>query len=183
MKKKYITYAGIIAAGVLIIMFIAIFFSGPFLNNGTTNRTTIVTANESLPSLSSQMGSCGGPPSRFISIDPLPDIFMNHSYTITGTTSLPSGEELFAQVLPLEYEFKVNPKNQSMTGKMSGAVEIVTVVNGTGRVNLWSFDLNTGRLDSDARNYFINISNSKFDPKLSAFKSGDTFCIQSFTVR
>ena len=105
---------------------------------------------------------------------------MNRDYTLMGTTDLPPGEELFVTVLPLEYEVDVNPKNGSMSGMLSGAVGKVTVVNGNDSTNLWSFELQTGRLDPNTRNYFINVSNDRFDPR---FVSGDTFCKQRFIVK
>jgi hypothetical protein len=212
MKKKYLTFAGIISAGILIIMFVGIFFSGsfPFLTTGTvnplsgknTNNTSVIGGNLTndtispddinctssvypqgvCPSPELQSGSCTKP-SRFITIDTLPDIWMNRSYTLRGTTDLPAGEELFVTVLPLEYEVDVNPKNGSMSGMLSGAVGKVTVVNGNGSTNLWSFELQTGRMDPNTRNYFVNVSNDRFDPRFSATVSGDTFCKQRFIVK
>jgi hypothetical protein len=182
MKKKYLTYAGIISAGILIFMFISIFIYGafPVPTPGSTNSTSYVLPHDSPGTPTSQYGSCTRSSSHFITIDTLPDIRMNRSYTLRGTTDLPAGEELFVTVLPLEYEVDVNPKNGSMSGMVSGAVGTVKVEQGNGSTNLWSFELQTGRLDPNTRNYFINVSNDRFDPR---FVSGDTFCKQRFIVK
>lgn len=118
-----------------------------------------------------------------MTIDNLPDLWMNQTYNITGTTDLTAGEKLFVQVLPLEYNIDINPKSQFMTGNISGALGMVTVVNGTGGINLWSFELQTGQLDPNPRNYLVNVSNDRFDPRTSAIIYGDAFCTQSFTLK
>jgi len=184
MKKKYLTYAGIISAGILIFMFISIFIYGAFLvpTPGSTNSTSDERPQDSHPTPTSHSGSCARS-SRFMTIDNLPDLWMNQTYNITGTTDLTAGEKLFVQVLPLEYNIDINPKSQFMTGNISGALGMVTVVNGTGGINLWSFELQTGQLDPNPRNYLVNVSNDRFDPRTSAIIYGDAFCTQSFTLK
>ena len=195
MKKKYLTYAGIISAGILIFMFIAIFFlsSVPFLKDssipthGTSNNdSSIVQANPTkgttLPGLTPDSETCVRS-SRFVTIDNLPDMWMNQTYNITGTTDLPAGEDLFVQVLPLEYNIDINPKIQSMTGNLSGAIGVVTVEKGTGTINHWSFEIRTSMLPPSVGYYLVNVSNDRFDPRISAIIAGDAFCTQRFTLK
>jgi hypothetical protein len=212
MKKKYLPYAGMVSAGILIIMFIVIFFSGclSFLNQGITNSlpgkstseesmiweifsqntipsgyinsTAEVPLQNTSPALTPQSELCINS-SRFITIDTLPDIWVNQTYNFTGTTNLPPGEELLVRVLPLEYDITVNPIDHSMYGTMTSAVGTVSVVKGNGSTNRWSFELQTGRLDPSVHNYLVNVSNDPFDSQVSATVSGDTFCTQKFSLK
>lgn len=212
MKKKFLPYVGIISAGILTTMFIGIFAFGffPSLPPGiinsisvkSTNDTSIILANLTENTVSQRdfnrtsdvqpqdsntvyiphLGYCIRS-SKFITIDNIPDMMRNRTYNITGITDLPTGEELIVKVLPLEYDFDINLKNQSMTGTLMGAVGNATVLNGNGNLNLWSFELQTGQLDPDSRKYFVNVSNDRFDPWTSAIISGDAFCTQKFTLK
>ncbi|MEN6611009.1 MAG: hypothetical protein ABFC24_09200 [Methanoregulaceae archaeon] len=97
-------------------------------------------------------GAPGASPD-FITIDALPDIRVNNVYMLTGTTSLPAGEDILVEVIPgsfeTNYNFTVDAKesegNRTLSGTavFSGAGGMVTVVNGTGGENLWSFRLET----------------------------------------
>ncbi|WP_321507222.1 hypothetical protein [uncultured Methanoregula sp.] len=110
--------------------------------------------------------------SRFVTIDTLPDMQINDIYRITGTTSLPVGEDLLVQVSPssfmTDYNFTINPKvnnqedvSSGATGTLSGANSMVKIVKGSGSENLWSFELRTYQMESGI--YVVNISNDKFD--------------------
>lgn len=97
-------------------------------------------------------GAPGASPD-FITIDALPDIRINNVYVLTGTTSLPVGEDILVQVIPgsfeTNYNFTIDAKeseeNRTLSGSavFSGAGGMVPVVNGTGGENLWSFRLET----------------------------------------
>jgi len=195
MKKKYLTHAGIISAGILIFMFIGIFFLGHVLflkdsslspslasdYNRSMNQANSTT-NAMLPGNASYYGSCLKS-TRFITIDTIPNLRMNQSYNISGTTDLPAGEDLFIQVLPLEYNIDVNAKSQSMTGNLSGAVGIVSIKKGTGNSNLWSFEIQTNMLPPTGGYYLVNVSNDRFDQRSSAIVSGDAFCAERFALK
>ena len=206
MEKKYLTGAGIISAIILVGMFMVIFFSGfvPFLNpvtspalpdnegGGAANMTKTPPQNISSGAAGgaymddatqvTSVGSCTNS-SRFIAIDPLPDIGINQTDTITGTTSFPPGEELLVTVLPREYQITVNPRTQTMSGDVSGASGIIAVVNGPGNINSWAFELNTSWMSPDIASYLVNVSNDRFDPQTSGIIYGDTFCTREFTLK
>jgi hypothetical protein len=131
------------------------------------------------------------PGSPFIAIDTLPDIHTEGVYVISGTTSLPSGQDLMVNVYPAAFEtgsynFTVDTgvagpdTTFSDTGSFSGAGGGITVVNGTGGENLWSFRFETYKFSPGE--YAINVSNDEFDVATMTMKYGGLFGSKFFTV-
>jgi hypothetical protein len=124
--------------------------------------------------------------SRFVTVDTLPDMRIHDIYLITGTTSLPPGEDLLVQVYPssfkTDYDFTINPKNKTTEGgSFSGATGTVRIVNGSGSENLWSFELQTYLMDPSI--YEVNVSNDKIDYQAGETIPGDVFSSKKFTLK
>ncbi|MDD5509182.1 MAG: hypothetical protein PHD25_12795 [Bacteroidales bacterium] len=126
-----------------------------------------------------------GTSSRFVTIDTLPDMRIHDIYLITGTTSLPPGEDLLVQVYPssfrTDYDFTINPKDKTQGGSFSGAMGGVRIVNGSGVENLWSFELRTYLMDPSI--YEVNVSNDKIDFQPRETIPGDVFSSKKFTLK
>ncbi len=124
-------------------------------------------------------------PPGFVTIDALPDMRTNDKYLITGTTSLPAGEDLLVQVYPssfrTDYDFTINPKDKSQGGSFSGATGTVRVVNGSGSENLWSFELQTYLMSPTT--YEVNASNDRYDGRPPGIIPGDMFSARKFTLK
>ncbi|MDD1702103.1 MAG: hypothetical protein LUQ31_03885 [Methanoregula sp.] len=130
-------------------------------------------------------------PAHFIAIDTFPDIHTEGVYVITGTTSLPAGQDLTMNVYPASFEtgsynFSVDAKDAgqnttlSDTGMFSGAAAGTVVVNGTGRENLWSFKLETYKFSPGE--YLVNVSNDNFDLTTRTMKYGNLFSSRVFPI-
>jgi len=124
--------------------------------------------------------------SRFVTVDTLPDMRIHDIYLITGTTSLPPGEDLLVQVYPssfkTDYDFTINPKNKTTEGgSFSGATGTVRIVNGSGSENLWSFELQTYLMDPSI--YEVDVSNDKIDYQPRETIPGDVFSSKKFTLK
>lgn len=161
---------------------------------GTTSPAGMVSATLDFgvpPALSrNTTGRTPGSP-HFIAIDTLPDIHTEDIYVISGTTSLPSGQELMVNVYPAAFEngtynFSVDASiagpdtTFSDTGIFSGAAGGTEVVNGTGGENLWSFKLETYKFSPGE--YVVNVSNDDFDVTTMTMLYGDLFSSKIFTV-
>jgi hypothetical protein len=127
----------------------------------------------------------------FIAIDTLPDIHTEGVYVITGTTSLPAGQDLTMNVYPASFEtgsynFSVDARDAgqnttlSDTGTFSGATGGTVVVNGTGGENLWAFKLETYKFSPGE--YLVNVSNDNFDWTTRTMKYGDLFSSRIFPI-
>ncbi len=142
------------------------------LTNTTSNQDKIIY------NLTSQ-GSVAGP-CKVIMIDTLPGKFTNRTYTITGTTTLPTGTILLLEVFPTEIDVSVNMGTGGMSASGVGASDDVEVVRGTGNTNLWSTDVDLSKFPPNE--YLINISNDRIDTKTYATIYGDTYCSERFTL-
>lgn len=123
-------------------------------------------------------------PSRFISIDTLPDLEANTMTVLTGTTSLPSGEELLVEISPLlgsGYGFIVNPGDGSQGALFSGMIGTAAVEEGGGEANLWSMGIDTYRLPPGK--YRVNVSNSKTNRTTYRIEPGDVYSVLDLVVR
>lgn len=123
-------------------------------------------------------------PSMFITIDAVPDSPENARVTITGTTSLPAGEELVIEITPLVgsgYEFFISPDGRSRSGMFAGVTGTAVVVQGGGSINLWSMNFDTYHLPPGG--YGVKVNNSKLNPATSRIEPGDVSCTTRFTVR
>ena len=128
---------------------------------------------------------------HYIAIDTLPDIHTDGVYVITGTTSLPAGQDLTMNVYPAAFEtgsynFSVDAKDTgpnttfSNTGTFSGANGGTVVVKGTGGENLWAFKLETYKFSPGE--YLVNVSNDNFDWTTRTMKYGDLYSSRIFPV-
>lgn len=123
-------------------------------------------------------------PSRFITIDTLPNLVVNSRVVITGTTSLPADDELRVEISPLVrggYDFVVNPNDMSQGAMFAGVAGTAVVVGGDGGINLWSMDFDTYRLPPG--NYGVNVSNSRVNRTTFRTEPGDVTAAGTFTVR
>lgn len=161
--------------------------------NNSPEETVSVTSDFEVASLPGSPQDPAGTlqaPRRFITIDTLPAFRTNDVYVITGTTSLPPGEDLMVEICPASFETDFNfsldaremDSNTSFMGAavFSGATGGTQVVNGGGKDNLWAFRLQTYQL-SPGR-YLVNVSNDKYDTTLSDRISGDLFSSRIFTL-
>jgi hypothetical protein len=78
----------------------------------------------------------------FISVDPIGDKNVGDIFTVTGTTNLPAGTNLFVRIEPASF----GPEG-GVNGEFSGAAGGVDVVAGTGGINTWSMEVNTSTLN------------------------------------
>ncbi len=160
---------------------------------GTTSPAGMVSAtlDFGVPPALSRNTTGITPGSPFITIDTLPDIHTEGVYVISGTTSLPFGQELMVNVYPAAFEtgsynFSVDASiagpdtTFSDTGSFSGAGGGITVVNGTGGENLWLFRLETYKFSPGE--YVVNVSNDDFDVTTMTMKYGGLFGSKIFTV-
>jgi len=147
-------------------------------DDGTVNTASLVVLEASSDRLTPQVPGTG--PCQAIAIDALPGTLTNRTYTITGTTSFPSGMELHFTLIPLEFETNVNMGTKSLSGTFTGATGTVEVTRGTGDANTWSADVDLSRFPP--KEYLVNISNDRIDPRTFATIYGDTYCSKRFTL-
>jgi hypothetical protein len=88
----------------------------------------------------------------FISVDPISDKNAGDAFSITGTTNLPAGTEILAQVYPSDFEDRTG----TGSGEFFGAVGTVAVEKGSVGSNTWSFQLDTSTFPP--RDYRVNVS-------------------------
>jgi hypothetical protein len=119
MKKRYLTWAGILSAGVLAILFIYILTTGSF---------TI------FPSAT---------------IEPVADLHAGEMLVITGTTNLPAGEKLFVQS-------NRTPRLPDTDPAISRFGRTVSIIQGTGLSNTWSFAMDTTAVAPGEYNVYIS---------------------------
>jgi hypothetical protein len=105
----------------------------------------------------------------FITIDSLPDIRQNGVYIITGTTSLPAGDELLFMVLPYtsgtEIDLMIDPvtKAQVSRNPYSGQNGMIQVMQGDTTTNFWAFQLETYMMEPGT--FVIKMDNDRYDLK------------------
>ena len=120
---------------------------------------------------------------EFITIDSLPDIRTSDMYTITGTTSLPAGDDLLFQIHPAsfvsDFNFSFDQRgNQEVS--LSGITGMVKIMNWSDGHNLWSVDINTYSLVPGR--YEVNVSNDRYGFDVSDMVYGNTFGSRIITV-
>ena len=118
-------------------------------------------------------------PCRAITIDPIIPGSVKKTVTITGTSLLQPGTELLFQVLPAEIAFSVNEDGMAASG--TGAMGVVEVMRGTGDTGTWSADLDLAVFPP--RDYLLNVSNDRIDPRTYSTQYGDAYCSQRFTLQ
>ena len=142
---------------------------------GTASLTVLEAPSDRLTPQEPVTGPC-----QAITIAALPDTLLNQTYTITGTTSLQPGTELLFQVIPMEYENRMNPGTNDMSGSITGAVGSVEVTRGTGDTNAWSANVDLSKFPP--KEYLMNVSNDRIDPQTYATIYGDTYCSKRFSL-
>ena len=150
--------------------------AGNFPENTTENAVEFVLsgfASESAPF-----------PSRFITVDTIPVQPTDTKVVITGTTSLPAGEEFLVEISPLplrSYDFVVNPMDRSQGAVFAGVKGTALVVPWSGGINLWSMDFDTYHLPPG--DYAVNVSNSGVNRTTFRTEPGDVSVSGTFTIR
>jgi hypothetical protein len=112
----------------------------------------------------------------FISVDPVSDKNVGDSFTITGTTSLPAGTEILAEVYPAYYE----DQKGTGSGEFTGATGTITVAGGTGGSNTWDFHLDTSTFKP--MEYLVTVSSVKGDLSKGDYAKGDISGTTRFTL-
>ena len=134
-------------------------------------------------------GSTGQTPG-FITIDALPDLWVNDVYIITGTTSLPPDDVLTFMVHPASFETNFNfsldaketKENRTLSGAVvfSGIAGAMDIMRGSGGENLWSVQLETYQLSGGL--YEINITNDGFDYENGTVIPGNLFSMRTIPI-
>jgi len=120
----------------------------------------------------------------FISVDPIGDKNAGDSIILTGKTSLPAGTEILVQVYSACYESgsgtTTDPKTGTVSGEFSGATGTVTVVKGTGNVNIWSTPIETKTFKTGE--YVVTADSLKGDISKGDYTKGDISGATKFTL-
>ncbi|MDD5142130.1 hypothetical protein [Methanoregula sp.] len=121
----------------------------------------------------------------YITIDTLPEIQTDDVYTLSGTTSLPPGEELLVEVLPYVsgagIDLVIDPKSQSqMTGIFSSVAGMVSVSDGSYGPDYWTFELETYLLAPGQ--YIMKVSNNEYNQANMTKPAGGLSSSRVFTV-
>jgi hypothetical protein len=119
-----------------------------------------------------------------ITIDSLPDIRTNGKYTVSGTTTVPAGEQLRFLIQPAsfttDFNFTYDPQDKRQMPHLATAGGGTNVVNGRNGYNLWSFDFDTYGFDPGR--YEVNISKNIIDPVTSDIVPGTLYTAKPFTM-
>jgi hypothetical protein len=116
----------------------------------------------------------------FLSIDTLPEMRTDGVYVITGTTSLPPGEQLLVQIYPASGFDLLLDREKGQTGDFSGASGMTAVEIGTGGRNLWAFEVQTYHFTADR--YVVIVNNDKFDYDTFSIIPGDLSGSRKFYI-
>jgi hypothetical protein len=112
----------------------------------------------------------------FISVDSLSDKNIGDQFTITGTTSLPAGTQILAEVYPASYEDKTG----TGSGDFTGATGTITITKGTDGANTWAVPLDTTTFRP--MEYLVSVSSVKGDLSKGDYTRGDISGSTRFTV-
>jgi len=85
-------------------------------------------------------------------INPIGDHHIGDKFTITGSTNLAVGDYLSVEI----YSSSFKPTQKEQSSQFSGSSGTVTVIPGTNRSNIWSFDVDTSAFKPDE--YIIKVS-------------------------
>ncbi|MFZ1898054.1 hypothetical protein [Methanoregula sp.] len=111
------------------------------------------------------------------SINPIGDLQQGEKFTINGTTNLAAGDNLMVDITSSSF----NPTSKTAPSGFSGAGGMIQVVPGNGRLNTWSFVVDTSTFVPDE--YLVKVSgveqavtaSARFDVVCNG--SGDTCSI------
>jgi hypothetical protein len=125
------------------------------------------------------------PGGEYIAIDALPVIQTDGVYTLSGTTSLPPGEELLVEVLPYVsgagIDLIIDPRSQTQkSGVFSSVTGMVSVSEGGLGQNLWTFELETYLLAPGP--YIVTINNTGHILTNMTEIHGGLSCSRVFTI-
>jgi len=112
----------------------------------------------------------------FISVDPVSDKNVGDQFTITGTTSLPAGTEMLAEVYPASFE----DQKGTGSGAFTGATGTITIAGSTGSSNTWAFPVDTSTFQP--MEYLVTMSSFKGDPSKGDYVKGDLFGTTRFAL-
>ena len=112
----------------------------------------------------------------FISVDPVSDKNVGDQFTITGTTNLPAGTEMLAEVYPVSFE----DQNGDGSGEFTGAAGTITIAGSTGSSNTWAFPVDSSTFKPTE--YLVTISLLKGDSSKGDYVKGDLFGTTRFTL-
>jgi hypothetical protein len=112
----------------------------------------------------------------FISVNPVSDKNIDDQFAITGTTTLPAGTEILAEVYPASYE----DQKGTGSGEFTGATGTITIAGGRGGVNTWDFPLDTSTFNPTE--YLVTISSFKGDHSKGDYTKGDISGTTRFTL-
>jgi hypothetical protein len=91
-----------------------------------------------------------GNPTAFI--NPIGDHVVGDRFTITGSTNLAAGNKLLVEITSSSFK----PSQKSQSGEFSGSSGTVTIEQGSGGMNRWSFDVDTSAFRPDE--YIVRVS-------------------------
>ena len=97
----------------------------------------------------------------YISIDPVGDQLIGHSFTITGRTNMESGDQLLIEVAPTSFV----PTGKNQQTAPSGVSGSVVIEKGSAN-NIWKFEVDGSRLALDA--YTVKVSGVEVSTSTSA---------------
>jgi hypothetical protein len=86
------------------------------------------------------------------SINPIGDLQQGEKFTLNGTTNLAAGDNLMVDITSSSF----NPTSKTESSGFSGAGGMVQVVSGNGRLNTWSFVVDTSTFVPDE--YLVKVS-------------------------
>ncbi|MDD4137759.1 MAG: hypothetical protein PHT99_07715 [Methanoregula sp.] len=112
----------------------------------------------------------------FISVDPVSDKNVGDQFTITGTTSLPAGTEILAEVYPASFEDQMG----TGSGEFNGATGTITIAGSMGSSNTWAFPVDSSTFKP--REYLVTVSSFKGDPSNGDYAKGDLSGTTRFTL-
>lgn len=112
----------------------------------------------------------------FISVDPVSDKNAGDQFTITGTTSLPAGTEMLAEISPASFE----DMDGNGSGEFTGAAGTITIAGSTGSTNTWAFPVDSSTLLP--MEYLVTVSTFKGGSSKGGYVKGDLFGTTRFTL-
>ncbi|MFA5332500.1 MAG: hypothetical protein WC342_08990 [Methanoregula sp.] len=145
--------------------------ANPVSGTAVTTRTTIAPT----PLITTQTAPTSVSSTGVIKIDLIGDKKTGDRVTLTGTTSLPAGTNLFWQIMP---DTGIPPTGIDRTSQMS-VVGNYLVTNGDGTSNLISIDADIGRLVPGKYVAFVG----KIKGAPSNFETGNDFGYTYFTLK
>jgi hypothetical protein len=95
------------------------------------------------------------PPTAFI--NPVGERHVGEQFIITGSTNLAAGDNLMVEITSSSFK----PTYKSQNAEFSGAAGTVTVQQGTGAMNKWSFPVDATSFKPDE--YFVKVSGVTVD--------------------